>query len=52
LLRRACRELGKRFGTGEEGRGGTGSCENFDTGEESTVYPAVIGSCPTTRRQR
>ena len=20
----------------------TGSCENFDTGEESTVYPAVI----------
>jgi hypothetical protein len=30
----------------------TGSCENFDTGEESTVYPAVIGSCPTTRRQR
>ena len=36
------------------GRGdkGTGSCENFDTGEESTVYPAVIGSGPTTRRQR
>jgi hypothetical protein len=31
---------------------GSRSCENFDTGEESTVYPAVIGFCPTTRRQR
>jgi uncharacterized membrane protein len=29
----------------------TGSCENFDTGEESTFYPAVIGFCPTALRQ-